>query len=417
MEKISKQRNQKIFTIVLFIFSQCFMTVSGQVTFDKGYVINNSGVKIECLIKNYDWRVNPKVIQYKLSEESPAVSVSIDSIREFKVDNYPRFVRATVKIDRSPVAVGSLSTTKEPLWSEETVFLRELTCGKACLWSYIEVQSWFFYSLDGSEPEPLVYKKYHVTNNQTLSGESMIHENAGFRQQLYIYLQNENTKNVNHNNLAYQEAPLVNYFKRYNSLYEENVQVEVKKPEREVLNLKITGFLNYSRLNITDPTVKYAQYDFGGKTNWMGGLELEYFLPFNRNRFSLLFAPTFEHYKNDKNFDNTPRSIDMITVHFPVGGRYGLYLNDNMRFFFDVYYNPSLIYINKNNGFTIISGTLDIKEGNGSWILGGGFAYKQWQIELQYHTTRDLFLEYATLYSDYTKTALSVSYKLFRVKK
>ena len=395
--------------ILSIVFIQCFLTVFGQITFDKAYIIDNSGTKTECLIKNYDWWSNPKTIQYKLSEESPVVSASIDSIREFRVDNYPRFVRVTVKIDRSPTEIQSLSNTRAPLWSEETLFLKELTCGKACLWIYTEDRSWFFYSLDGSFPEQLIYKEY------TSEGKSEIYKNAGFRQQLYAYMRNENTKNVNLKSLQYQEEPLVKYFKRYNSDFEENAQPDKKKPKREVLNLKITGSLNYSRLCIENPTIP-VKYDFGGKINWMGGLELEYFLPFNKNTMSLLFAPTFEHYKNSKDFDK-PLSIDMISVHFPIGARYGLYMNNDMKYFFDIYYNPFLC-INKNDGFSYHPNTytLDITEMD-NLIFGGGFAYKKWQIGLKYHTNRDLFRSYREWITDYTKIECSVSYKLFSVKK
>ena len=408
---------KKIHAIFLFILVQCFLTVSGQVTFDRGYIIDNSGIKTKCLIKNYDWKSNPGAIQYKLLEGSPVVSVSIDSIREFEVENYSRFLRATVKIDRSPTELGLLSTTSAPLWSEETLFLRELVCGKACLWVYTNGQSWFFYSLDGSQPEQLVYKKYRLEEEYS-KGKYMVHENTGFRQQLYTYLKNENTKGVNLMNLEYRETSLVKYFKRYNSLYEENTPAEVKKPEREVLNLKITGSLNYGRLNIENALMTYGprKYDFGSKTNWMGGLELEYFLPFNRNTVSILFAPTFEHYTNSKIIYDSPISIDMVSVHFPFGVRYGLFLNDDMKFFFDVCYNP-FVYINKNDGFTLANHvTLDIKEAD-SWILGVGFAYKKWQIEFQYHTNRYLLNEYPAWETEYAKVALSISYKFFNVRK
>jgi len=368
------------------------------------------------MIKNRDWRTNPKDIKYKLSEKSPVVSASIDSIREFKVDNYSKYVRTKVKIDRSPIDLQSLSRTSAPFWSEEMLFLKELTSGKACLWVYTEDRSWFFYSLDGSQPEQLIYKQY--VYNQ----EYVILENAGFRQQLYLYLQNENTKNMNLKKLEYKEEPLVQYFKRYNSLYGENEQTQtnVKKPEREVFNIKITGSLNYSRLSITNnqlvPFGYDAKYDFGGKINWMGGLELEYFLPFNRNTTSLLFAPTFEHYKNSKMIHNIPLSIDMVSVNFPVGGRYGVYLNDNMKFFFDAYFN-SFLGIYKNDGFiSPIRTVLNIKEIY-NFIFGVGFAYKKWQIELKYHTNRELFSDYVMWNTDYTKVSLSVSYKLLSVKK
>ena len=109
-------------------------------------------------------------------------------------------------------------------------------------------------------------------------------------------------------------------------------------------------------------------------------------------------------------------SIDMFSVHFPIGARYGLYLNDDMKFFLEAYYNP-LIYINKNDGFVYLSSTmLNIAESS-NFIFGGGFAYKKWQIGLKYHTNHDLVNDYVTWRAYYTKVVLSVSYKLVSVRK
>jgi len=408
--------------ICLFVLVQCFSSVSGQVTFDKGYIIDNSGVKIECLIRNFDWWANPKTIQYRLSKEEPVVSTSIDSIREFGVGNYSRFVRATVMIDRSPIVrvatmadidrspidIESHATIKAPLWSEETLLLKELICGKACLWVYAEERPWYFYSIDGSHPEQLVYKEYRVNNT--------IYENAKFRQQLYNNLRNENTKGVNLTNLEYKEKALVKYFERYNA-DKENIQPGIKKTKREVFNLKLTGSLNNTRLKITNMKTTYGEYDFGNKTHWGGGLEMEYFFPFNRNRVSVIFAPTFDHYKNSKIIYASPRNMDLISVRFPFGIRYGLYLNNDMKFFGNFYYNP-FFCINKGNGFIPAAHyyPLEITE-DYNWILGGGFAYKKWQIELKYHTDRDLFNKYLFWNVDYTQVSLSVSYKLFCVRR
>ncbi|GHT72815.1 hypothetical protein AGMMS50262_02680 [Bacteroidia bacterium] len=158
------------------------------------------------------------------------------------------------------------------------------------------------------------------------------------------------------------------------------------------------------------------RYDFGNKVNWTAGAELEYFLPFNRNTTSVIFAPTMEHYKNTKDFYNLPRTLDMVSVTFPIGLRYSFYLNNDMRFFFDASFNP-FFYINSNKGFEIVGRTvLEITE-RANFILGGGFAYKNFQVELKYHTNRELLGNYSSWQSDNSRIALSVSYKLFRQEK
>ena len=140
--------SKKVFLILLiFVFQAGSLVGFGQIIFTKGYFVNNSGIKTECLIKNYDWRLNPVKVQYKLNDSADVLTSSIDSVKEFGIDDFCHYVRATVNIDRSPFDIKTLSTDRKPKWSKETVFLKELVCGKAGLWVYTEPeQFWFFYT-------------------------------------------------------------------------------------------------------------------------------------------------------------------------------------------------------------------------------------------------------------------------------
>ena len=95
-----------IILAVMFIV-QGSISCFGQIVFNKGYFINNRNEKIECLIKNYDWMYNPVKIEYKLQDASDIVTAGIDSIKEFGINDFSRFVRAEVKIDCAPVGVNS----------------------------------------------------------------------------------------------------------------------------------------------------------------------------------------------------------------------------------------------------------------------------------------------------------------------
>ena len=64
-----------------------FITFSSysQVEFEQGYLINNDGKRLECLIKNVDWKNSPTKFQYKLNENSEPITASIDGVSEFGV--------------------------------------------------------------------------------------------------------------------------------------------------------------------------------------------------------------------------------------------------------------------------------------------------------------------------------------------
>ena len=65
-----------------------------QFLFDQGYIINNNNERIDCLIKNIDWKDKPKIFEYKLNENDVETNGSTDNIREFGVLDESRFVRA-----------------------------------------------------------------------------------------------------------------------------------------------------------------------------------------------------------------------------------------------------------------------------------------------------------------------------------
>lgn len=382
----------------------CNLFCFSQITFNKGFIIDNSGTKTECLIKNYDWRTNPVKIQYKLTDSADEITKKIDSIKEFGINDLAHYVRVSIRIDRSPFELENLSNSRKPKWSEETVFLKELVCGKAGLWIYTEPeQFWFFYTIDNSLPEQLINKEYLV--------DDKVAKNEAFKQQILAYLQNENTKKVNVYSINYDEQSLIKYFKQYNSTYEYCPRTDFDKPERDVFILKAAGSANYSSLLIYNPQILFV---FDSKLNWSSGLEAEYYLPFNNNTWSVLISPTYEHIFFSQKIQGTQRIMNLQSVTFPIGGRYTKYLKNDIRCFASIYLN-SIICLRFNDNFQYSSNvSLDVHEAN-SFVFGGGASFRNFGIELKYHTSRDLLANYISWYSKYPKASLTVSYKLFHI--
>ena len=51
------------------------MNCFAQISFEKGYFINNANQKTNCLIKNQDWKDNPTEFEYKLDENSESIKL------------------------------------------------------------------------------------------------------------------------------------------------------------------------------------------------------------------------------------------------------------------------------------------------------------------------------------------------------
>jgi hypothetical protein len=182
----------------------------GQIKYEKGYFIDNNNQRIECLIKNYDWKNNPEEIEFIISDSSEKQRVGISSIKEFGITGSSRFVRADVKIDISPWEMAKLSKNRDPEWSHQRLFLKVLVEGKATLYYYTGKDLVrFFYSVNDTTVKQLIYKEYYADNDNVAT-------NRKFREQLWIDMRCENAKMSSLESMNFKKAVLEKYFRKYN---------------------------------------------------------------------------------------------------------------------------------------------------------------------------------------------------------
>ena len=117
--------------LLLFLITILSINCYSQIKFEKGYFIDNTNQRTNCLIKNIDWENNPTEFEYKLSKESKINKSTINLIQEFGIDNISKYVRSTVNIDRSSERINKLSNNKNPIFKEEQLFLKVLIEGEA----------------------------------------------------------------------------------------------------------------------------------------------------------------------------------------------------------------------------------------------------------------------------------------------
>ena len=70
--------------LILICIQLITINLSAQITFEKGYFLDNEGNKTICSIKNIDWKNNPTSITYRLHENSTSIK-TIDEIQEFGI--------------------------------------------------------------------------------------------------------------------------------------------------------------------------------------------------------------------------------------------------------------------------------------------------------------------------------------------
>jgi hypothetical protein len=397
------------FNFVIIFF--CLLTIPafGQIKFEKGYIIDNNNRKVECLIKNSDWKNNPKEFDYKLSDTDSPKKGNLTTIKEFSVPGVMKFIRVDTKIDRSPMDASALSDSINPDWSSERLFLKVLVEGKATLYFYQEdLIRRFFYTVDNSPIQQLIYKEY-MTNDI----DHHYKTNLKFHQQLWNDVKCTNTTMQTVERINYDRAELEKYFKKYNDCEGIAFVDYDNNKERHNFNLRITPGINYSSLSVSNQ-LESRKAEFKSQLNYRIGLEAEFILPFNRNSWGITIEPNFQNFKQQYNslVNNT---VEMNTLEFPVGIRRYFFINDKFKMFLDA--QGTILGLNFNSKFntqtSYYSLPVQIDKTAYSISFGGGLEYSGFNAEIRYYTTTSVLTDYLNWDSEYRRVAFIIGYNLF----
>ena len=322
---------------LIFVFLFCSVYAFGQVEFEKGYYIDQEGQRVEGFIKNQDWKNNPISFKFKSSLEDDWEELSVQDVALFEIYGTSKYVRAVVDVDRTSNEFQNLTEDQNPIFQSDMLFLKVLIEGKATLYSYREEGlSRFYYSKNKSTIEPLVYKKYVVpANSSAASPQKGVGENNKFRRQLYQLLDCSTWDWDNFRSLNYSYSNLTRIFKEYNECVNENYTVYSQKKRKDIFHLRIRPRLNQSFLGLlyypgfsnAPPTIN----DFDPYYHWGVGLEGEFVLPFNKNKWSVLFEPSYTVYEAIDGDEN--RILRYEYVDFSLGGKYYMFLNERNNIF------------------------------------------------------------------------------------
>ncbi|PZR19118.1 MAG: hypothetical protein DI539_15040, partial [Flavobacterium psychrophilum] len=369
-----------------------------QINFEKGYFIEN-GIKTECLIKNLGWKNNPTSFEYKLDENDTPKTKTISTVTEFNVNESYKFVKVTTNIDRSESNIDRLDNSKEPQWQTGTVYLKALVEGKITLYQYEDnnLIRYFISTEDSAKSEQLVYKEYLF--------DGRIAENNLFRQQLYNLMKGENFTLPRFENLKYKKNDLVKLFTEYNAGTGKKMNNLSEKQNKGKVNVRFTPGMTINSFDISNNVSGY-EFDFGSKTSYRIGAELEYVLPFNNNKWSLFFDPNYQSFKNEGNRGSQKMEFSYQIIELPFGVRHHMYLSDKSRFFVDAAYIASVTM-----GDTYLkNGPVSEIDNNSAIAIGAGYGYKKYSIEARYTLEHGILGNYVSWESNFSTLSIILGY-------
>lgn len=312
-----------------FIFLAAILTINchAQISFDKGYFINDNNQKIICQIKNMDWKNNPTEFDYRLSEYSELKKENIKSVKEFVIDNNSKYIKATVDIDRSSSNIMNISTKSNPIFNREVLFLKVLVEGKSNLYEYYDgglIR--YFYTYENSNIQQLIFKPY-------LDDENNIIKNNTYKQQLWTNLKCAGFEISKIEKVDYNKSDLVRFFTEYSKCHNYDLVYFEQKQKKDLFNLTIRPRINSSSLTIQNSIDNSQDINFDNEIGFGFGLETEFILPFNKNKWSIILEPSYQNFKSQKTSYSTNVSggifiakADYSSIEIPVSIRHYLYL-------------------------------------------------------------------------------------------
>ena len=385
-----------------------------QIYFENGYYINNLNQKIECQIKNEDWKNNPTEFEYKVSGTSESQKAQIGAVKEFAIYKGSKHIRATVHIDRSRDDVQNLTLDRNPLFKTEELFLKVLIEGQANLYEYVDGNlKRYFFNVENSDIEQLVFKKYKLLDNK-------IGANNQFKQQLWKDLQCSSITLNDVERLSYKKNELIKFFEKYYQCSNLELTSHIPQASSDWFQVSLRPRVSYSSLSIRSNPSSSKDTDFGNKLGVGMGLEFEFILPFNKNKWAIILEPTYQSYVADQTKDAANVSggklmaeVDYKSIEIPFGLRHYFFLNDTSKLFLNISYVfdmaiDSSLELKRGDGVII-----DDMKVNASNYLAIGAGYKlndKYSVELRYFTNRTILGDYVFWHSDYKSMSLIFGY-------
>lgn len=387
-----------------------------QIVFEEGYFINENDNRVECLIKNAEWKNNPTGFEYRLSPDADILKATIETVKEFGIGKECRYIRATVQIDRSGNQIYNMSDKRNPVFQEEVLFLKLLLEGTASLFYYESGDiKRFFYKMKDSQLTQLVYKQYLI--------DGIIMQNNFFRQQLINDFSCQHFTNKDFISVDYNNNELVKFFTKYHECINSDYIGYSAKREHDLFNLSIRPGLNLSSYSIENSMSSSLKTAFENKAGFRMGFEVEFILPFNKGKWGIVIEPVYQHFNAKKTYyyENVvgkllTAEIDYHSVEVAGGIRHYFFLGEK----FSIFLNASYVYDNCINSTMryvredgIIHYDLDLKS-TGNAAMGMGFKFmKKFSMEFRYQTARSLSKDYVFFSDKYTTMSFIAGYSLF----
>ncbi len=382
---------------LLIILVLCFTSSSiAQTKFEKGFYLDNNGQKTEGLIKNEDWLKDPKQLVFKPEESQKEIVLKINEVSYFEVGVY-KFKRFVVPYDLNYNEKSAPTYNNEPDYEKRTVFLQLLVKGKASLYK-LGSDYRFYYTIHDDSIRHLLYFTY--------SKVGVIRTNESYKTQLFNNLKCESITVNDMDKIVFKTKSLKNFFVKYNNCSGEKPYVYENK-KKNIFHLTPLIGIRSASISVRNSANSIQNVDFGNKWNPVFGLNLEYVLPFNNNKWSVFLEPVYQSYKSEVSIQTYNGAADYSSIEMHLGFKYSFYLTNSSTLFVNAALMIYEIPIKKSIN------TLDISS-VANFSAGIGYLYHdRFSASLRISAPRELLSSYAYYFAKYQYFEFVLGYRIF----
>jgi hypothetical protein len=382
--------------IALFVSFSSF----SQIRFEPGYYIDLVGKRVDCLIRNADWKNSPSTFTYKLTETGETQQMNVTDLTEFKVgDN--KFIAAEVQYDGASQDLKKIGVLSSPEWTKGRLILKVLVDGTAKLYQYATKElTLFFYKVNDSPIEQLVFKNYISPTDHT-----QLLSNRMYLAQLNTKVHCDKMTIVDNRAVSYDGSSLSKHFRTYNSCVGDIP--EKRNSERKALVIALTPGVDLSQM--TAERSSGRDYNFDNKTNFRMGLELEFTLPFKQGKWATIIEPTFQYFNSTDQNDFT---IEYTSLEIPLGLRHKFFVGDKHYIFVDAM--ALLDFPIKHAHLARPNEVIKTYKGVEGFAGGIGYAFRKFSIEARYYPQRVRVDGSGDYEYRYKKTSVIIGFRPFK---
>jgi hypothetical protein len=236
-----------------------------------------------------------------------------------------------------------------------------------------------------------------------------------YKQQLYNLMRDKYADSGKFEKTTYKKEPLVKLFMDYNGT-DATVKNLSAGHNKGNVNLKINTGASLATIKVEDNYNNRLDFKAGSKAVFMAGLELEYIMPFNNNKWSIFTAPNVQFYKNNgtEQISATTKinwAIDYNFIELPFGMRHYMFLNNESKIFIDIAYVMSFPLGDSKLTYNTAE-PIDFNKSS-NFMIGAGYSYKKYSAALKYTFNRGTTSQYTSWNAQYNAIGLILGYKLF----